>query len=171
MLKWKIQMLQREHFPIAFSRHRRKPEPWVQRKWNSYIGTTEWNTKKTWRNEDGILALTSSLPVQGLISRKSRKRFVPEKPFVKLWPAYSVTLALSYVVNGWKIKITVLFCASRCRRFEGTKGIMSTEMRPKSYQEKRELGICGFIITRVQRYNWYILVWFWFLWTIEAPGF
>ena len=27
-----------------------------------------------------------------------------------------------------------------------------------SYQENKELGRCGFIITRVQRYNWYILV-------------
>jgi len=70
---------------------------------------------------------------QGPVSRKSRKLFVPEKPFVKLRPAYSVTLALSYVVNGWKIKITVKFCASRCCRFEDTKGIMSPEMRPKSF--------------------------------------
>jgi len=29
----------------------------------------------------------------------------PEKPFVKLRPAYSVKLVFSYVVNGIKIKI------------------------------------------------------------------
>ena len=57
---------------------------------------------------------------------------MPEKPFVKLLPAYSVTLALWYVVNGWKIKITVKFCASSCR-FEDTKGSISPEMRPKSF--------------------------------------
>ena len=70
---------------------------------------------------------------QGPVSRKPRKLLVPEKPFVKLRPAYSLTLALSYVVNGWKIKTTVRFCASRCRRFEDTNGIMSPEMRPKSF--------------------------------------
>ena len=69
----------------------------------------------------------------GPLSRKSRKLFGFEKPFVKLRPAYSVTLASSYVVNGWKIKITVKFCATRCLRFENTKGIMSPEMGPKSF--------------------------------------
>ena len=78
-------------------------------------------------------------------SRKSRKLFVPEKPFVKLRPAYSVTLALSYVVNGWKIKIRVKFCASRCRCFDDTKGIMSLEMRPKSFHDFRDTGPRGLI--------------------------
>ena len=41
---------------------------------------------------------------QGPVSRKSRKLFGPEKPFVKLRPAYSVKLIFSYVVKGIKIK-------------------------------------------------------------------
>ena len=40
---------------------------------------------------------------QGPVSRKSRKLFGPEKPFVKLPPAYSVKLIFSYVVTGIKI--------------------------------------------------------------------
>ena len=39
------------------------------------------------------------------VSRKSRELFGPEKPFVKLRPAYSVKLVFSYVVKGIKIKI------------------------------------------------------------------
>ena len=57
----------------------------------------------------------------------------PEKPFVKLRPAYSVKLVFSYVVKGIKIKITAKFRASRRLRFEDTKRIMSPEMRPKSF--------------------------------------
>ena len=40
----------------------------------------------------------SSNSGQGPVSRKSRKLFGPEKPFVKLQPAYSVKLVCSYVV-------------------------------------------------------------------------
>ena len=58
--------------------------------------------------------------------------FGPEKPFVKLRPAYSVKLVLSYVLKGMKIKITAKFRALRRLRFEDTKRIMSPEMRPKS---------------------------------------
>ena len=68
----------------------------------------------------------------GPVSRKSRKLFGPEKPFVKLRPAYSAKLVFSYVVKGIKIKITAKFGASRRLRFEDTKRIMSPEMRPKS---------------------------------------
>ena len=68
----------------------------------------------------------------GPVSRKSRKLFGSEKPFVKLRPAYSVKLVFSYVVKGIKIKITAKFRASRRLRFEDTKGIRSPEMRPKS---------------------------------------
>ena len=57
----------------------------------------------------------------------------PEKPFVKLRPAYSVKLVFSYVVKGIKIKRTAKFRASRRLRFEDTKRIMSPEMLPKSY--------------------------------------
>ena len=78
----------------------------------------------------------------GLVSRKSRKLFGPEKPFVKLLPAYSVKLVFSYVVKGIKIKITAKSRASRRLRFEDTKTIMSPEMHPKSFGtfEKRAPG-------------------------------
>ena len=79
----------------------------------------------------------------GPVSRKSRKLFGPEKPFVKLRPAYSAKLVFSYVVKGIKIKITAKFGASRRLRFEDTKRIMSPEMRPKSFGtfEKRPPGL------------------------------
>ena len=67
------------------------------------------------------------------VSRKSRELFRPEKPFVKLRPAYSQKLVFSYVVKGIKIKITAKFRASRRLRFEDTKKIMSPEIRPKSF--------------------------------------
>ena len=81
--------------------------------------------------------------LQGPVSRKSRKLFGPEKPFVKLRPAYSVKLVFSYVVKGIKIKITAKFRASKRLRFEDTKRIMSPEMRPKSFGtfEKRAPGL------------------------------
>ena len=80
---------------------------------------------------------------QGPVSRKSRELFGPERPFVKLRPAYSVKLVFSYVVKGIKIKITVKFRASRRLRFEDTKRIMSPEIRPKSFGtfEKRAPGV------------------------------
>ena len=65
-------------------------------------------------------------------SRKSRRLFGPEKPFVKLRPAHSVKLVFSYVVKGIQIKITAKFRASRFLCFEDTKRTMSPEMRPKS---------------------------------------
>ena len=70
---------------------------------------------------------------QGPVSRKSRELFGPEKPFVKLRPAYSVKLVFSHVVKGIKIKITAKFRASRRLRFEDTKRIISPEIRPKSF--------------------------------------
>ena len=74
-----------------------------------------------------------SHPYQGPVSRKSRDLFGPEKPFVKLRPAFSGKLVFSYVVKGIKIKITAKFRASRLLRFEDTKRIMSPEIRPKSF--------------------------------------
>ena len=81
---------------------------------------------------------------QGPVSRKSRELFGPEKPVVKLWPAYSVKLVFSYVVKGIKIKITAKFRASRRLRFEDTKRIVSPEIRPKSFGtfEKQAPGPC-----------------------------
>ena len=67
------------------------------------------------------------------ISWKSQKHFAPEKPFVKLRPAYSVKLVFSYVVKRIQLKITAKFRASRDLSFEDTKRIMSPEMRPKSF--------------------------------------
>ena len=69
----------------------------------------------------------------GPVSRKSRELFGPEKPFVKLRPAYSVKLVFSYVVEGIKINITAKFRASRRLHFEDTKRIMSPDLRPKSF--------------------------------------
>ena len=71
--------------------------------------------------------------VQGPVSRKSRELLWPEKPFVKLPPAYSVKLVFSCVVKGIKIKITAKFRASRRLRFEDTKRIMSPEIHTKSF--------------------------------------
>ena len=71
-------------------------------------------------------------PDQGPVSRKSQKLSGPEKPFVKLPPAYSVKLVFSYVVKGIKIKITAKFRASGRLSFKDTKRIMSPEMHPKS---------------------------------------
>ena len=78
-----------------------------------------------------LLLLDTQTKRQGPVSRKSRKLFAPEMPFVKLRPVYPVTLVFSYVVKG--IKITVKFRASRRLRFEDTKKIMSPEMGPKSF--------------------------------------
>ena len=70
---------------------------------------------------------------QGPVSRKSRELFGPDKPFVKLRPAYSVKLIFSPVVKGIRIKITAKFRASRRLRFEDTKRIVLPEIRPKSF--------------------------------------
>ena len=82
----------------------------------------------------------------GLVSRKSREPFGPEKPFVKLRPAFSVKLVFLYVVKGIKIKITAKFHASRRLSFEDTKRIMSPEIRPKSFGtfEKQVTGLVAY---------------------------
>jgi len=69
----------------------------------------------------------------GTISRKSHELFGPEKPLVKLRPAYSVKLVSSYVVKGIKVKINAKFRASTRLRFEDTKRIMSPKICPKSF--------------------------------------
>ena len=76
---------------------------------------------------------TSFTASQGPVSRKSRELFGPEKPFVKLRPAYSVKLIFSHVVKGIKIKITAKFHASRRLRFKDTKRIMLREILPKRF--------------------------------------
>ena len=68
---------------------------------------------------------------------------IPEKPLVKLRPAYSVKLVFSYVVKGITIKITAKFRASKRLRFEDTNRISRPEMRPKSFGtfEKQAPGL------------------------------
>ena len=75
---------------------------------------------------------------QGPVSRKSRKLFGPEKPFVKLRPAYCVKVVFSCVVKGIKIKIKIKakFRSLRRLRFEDTKRIMS----PEKFRDFRETG-------------------------------
>ena len=63
----------------------------------------------------------------------SRELFGPEKPFIKLRPAYSVKLVFPYVVKGIKVEVTAKFWASRRIRFEDTKRIMSPEIRQNSF--------------------------------------
>ena len=55
------------------------------------------------------------------VSQKTRKHYGPEKPFVKLRPAYSVKLGFSYVVKGVNVKITAKFRDTGLFRFEDTK--------------------------------------------------
>jgi len=73
---------------------------------------------------------------QACVSQKTRKLYGPEKPFVKLRPAYSVKLVFLYVVKGIKIKITATFCDTEQFRFEDTKRIIS----PEKFRVFRETG-------------------------------
>ena len=79
-----------------------------------------------------VSGLSRNRPL-GPVSQKSRELCGPEKPFVKVRPAYSVKLVFSCVVKGIKTKITAKFRPSRRLRFEDTKRIMSPEIRPKSF--------------------------------------
>ena len=47
---------------------------------------------------------------QGPVSQKSRELCGPEKPFVKVRPAYSVKLVFSYVVKGIKTNNCKVSC-------------------------------------------------------------
>ena len=82
--------------------------------------------------------------MNGFSGSKSLRDFRETGPkiFLKLRPAYSVKLVLSYVVKEIKIKITAIFHTSRCLRFVDTPRIMSPEMPPKSLGtfEKRAPG-------------------------------
>ena len=82
-------------------------------------------------------------PARGPVSRNSRNVFGPEKPLVKLRPAYSVKLVFLYFVKGIKIKITAKFRASKRLCFEDTNRISRPEMRPKSFGtfEKQAPGL------------------------------
>ena len=86
---------------------------------------------------------TSHAAHLGRVSRKPRKLFGREKPFVKIRLAYSLELVFSYVVKGIKIRITAKSRASRRLSFKDTKRILSPEMRPKSFGtfEKQAPGL------------------------------
>ena len=101
-----------------------------------YPMRARWNYSVGYNYKPLSAAGISEDNAQGPVSRKSRKLFRPEKPFVKLRPAYSVKLVFSYVVKGIKIKITAKFRASRRLRFEDTKRIMS----PEKFRDFRETG-------------------------------
>ena len=73
---------------------------------------------------------------QACVSQKARKLYGPEKPFIKLRPAYSVKLVFLYVVKGIKIKITAKFCDTEHFRFEDAKRIIS----PEKFRVFRETG-------------------------------
>ena len=75
-------------------------------------------------------------PIQACVSQKTRKLHEPEKPFVKLRPAYSVELVFSYVVKGIKIKINAKFRDAENLRFEDNKKIML----PEKCRDFRETG-------------------------------
>ena len=105
------------------------------------------------------LTFLSNFEHLGPVSRKSRELFGPEKPVVKLQPAYSEKLVFSYVVKGIKIKITAKFRASRRLRFEDTKRIMSPEIRPKRFgtlekQAPAHFNLERFSEERLSLFNW-----------------
>ena len=70
---------------------------------------------------------------------QTRKLYGPEKPFVKLRPAYSVKLVFSYVVKGVKVKITAKFRDTGLLRFEDTKRIMSVSYTHLTLPTKLEV--------------------------------
>ena len=86
---------------------------------------------------------------QACVSQKTRKLHEPEKPFVKLWPAYSVKLVFSYVVKGIKIKITAKFRDTERLRFEDNKKIMS----PEKFRDFRETGPRGLFLESPENFR------------------
>ena len=91
------------------------------------------NTADDWQALLPRFFLGDSRSINQVGFSKVPKLSGPEKPFVKLRPAYSVKLVFSCVVKGIKTKITAKFRGSRHFRFEDTKIIMSPEKRPKSF--------------------------------------
>ena len=86
-----------------------------------------------------MLAGGLSTSGQACVSQKTRKLYGPEKPFVKLRPAYFVKLVFSYVAKGIKIEITAKFRDTEHLHFEDTKGIMSPEKFRTVSRKSREL--------------------------------
>ena len=77
---------------------------------------------------------------------ETRKLYEPEKPFVKLRPAYFVKLVFSYVVKGIKIKISSKFRDPERLRFEDTKRILC---HPKSFGTFKKRAFGDNLIPRV----------------------
>ena len=75
-------------------------------------------------------------PQLGPVSRKSRKLFKPQKPFVKLRPTYPVKLVFWYVLKGMKINITAIFRVSERLHFE----VIKRPISPEKFQDFRERG-------------------------------
>ena len=88
----------------------KKKEFFVEKMWFKKVPLTSAFCNRAWH--------------QGLVSRKSRELFGPQKPIVKLQPAYSVKLVFSYVAKAIKMKITTKCRASRRLRFKDRKRIM-----------------------------------------------
>ena len=70
-----------------------------------------------WLDNSTARALHLHRRGQACVSQKTRKLHEPEKPFVKLRPAYSVKLVFSYVEKGIKMKITAKFRGTEHLRF------------------------------------------------------
>ena len=79
-------------------------------------------------------------PHHGPVSRKSRKLFGREKPFVKLRLASSGKPVFSYVLKGIKIKINAKFRASRRLRSENFRDFRETS--PMSLCTSHFMRIC-----------------------------
>ena len=89
-------------------------------------------------------------PGQGPVSRKSRpKLFGPEKPFVKLPPAYSVKLLFSYVVKRISCKISLLETPSFWRYKENYVARNSLE----KFRDFQETAPDHFLLLPVERSN------------------
>ena len=86
---------------------------------------------------------------QACVSGKTRKLYRPEKPFLKLRPAYSVELVSWCVVKGIKIKMTAKFRDTEHLRFEDTKRIMSP-VKFRDFRETRPRG-SGLSLLRLEK--------------------
>ena len=106
----------------AFNRPTQRPAP-------------SWPNSSTGRTLHQHPRGQGSNPCPGAVSRKSRELFGPEKPFVRVRPAYSVKLVFSYVVKG--IKIIAKFRASRHLRIEENYVTRNT---PEKFRDFRETG-------------------------------
>ena len=74
------------------------------------------------------------------VSRKSRKLFGPEKPFLKLRLAHSVKLVFSYVVKGRKIKSNCKVSCPETPSFWKYKENYVTRNAPEKFRDFRETG-------------------------------